>query len=397
MPKFALLLIVCLLLCSCSHGQEKTFEAETESAAISETADEISSESSAETNETHTMAITEIIDEENKPEEICTIVEDGTSILNINALAENSSDKLIFLSGGEISYLSGDLILAAFKSDNGDYGLVVDISDGSVINRIPGMFYPFYRGERLLCKLKNEDGFIYDIHNDGTYELTEYTDDNSIPIVCGSHRIVSDDIGNIIDSESGAVIVPAYINYDENGMPSIEGKHDIRYSVIAAVDSDRFLYQGFGYEWSTGFSVYDFKTGSSVDIPDSADAVDMGIVDGNIYFFKDEYNGDGRSLYRYNLNANETVLITRFEEMGRITAEYVLPENGEYIGVKIYDYYESHHSYVVIERDRGEILFTLPDTVGEGKLFFTDSFVCVRDYYKIYMISRDEIFGNEDT
>ena len=51
MPKFALLLVVCLLLCSCSQGQEKTFETETESATISETSSETSSVSSAEATE----------------------------------------------------------------------------------------------------------------------------------------------------------------------------------------------------------------------------------------------------------------------------------------------------------------------------------------------------------
>ena len=57
MQKFALLLAICLLLCSCSQGQEKTFETETESAAISETAVETSSESSAETTETYTAPV----------------------------------------------------------------------------------------------------------------------------------------------------------------------------------------------------------------------------------------------------------------------------------------------------------------------------------------------------
>ena len=55
MSKFALLLVICLLLCSCSREQEKTFE--TESATISETVIETSSESSAEATETHTTPI----------------------------------------------------------------------------------------------------------------------------------------------------------------------------------------------------------------------------------------------------------------------------------------------------------------------------------------------------
>lgn len=338
-----------------------------------------------------------------EPKEPLTVNDDGIAVLDLEALAENYSDELHFLSGSEVKYLSGDLILAAYKSDNGDYGLVVDISNGSVINRIPGTIYPFYRGQRLLCKLKNKDGYIYDIHDDGTYELTEYTDDDNVPVICGSHRIVSDDTGNIIDSESGEVIVPAYIDYDENGMPSIEGKHDIRYAVITAVDSDRFLYQGFGYEWSTGLSVYDFKTGGSVDIPHSSypDYIaNIGIVDGNIYW------SDGGNLYRYDVNTCKNVIITGFEEIGNTAAAYVLPENGEYIGAEIYKYDESdhyyiHYSYVVIDRDSGEIIYTLPDTFsatrkghvfsGESDLFFTDSFICVRDYNKIYMYPRDSI------
>ena len=55
MQKFALLLVICFLLCSCSQGQKKTFETETESTTISETVVETSSESSAET---YTTSIT---------------------------------------------------------------------------------------------------------------------------------------------------------------------------------------------------------------------------------------------------------------------------------------------------------------------------------------------------
>ena len=56
MPKIALLLAVCLLLCSCSALQEKTFETETESTTISEAAVETSSETSAETHTTSIAA-----------------------------------------------------------------------------------------------------------------------------------------------------------------------------------------------------------------------------------------------------------------------------------------------------------------------------------------------------
>ena len=58
MQKFALLLVICFLLCSCSRGQEKTFETETESATISETSVRISYESSTETTESHITSIT---------------------------------------------------------------------------------------------------------------------------------------------------------------------------------------------------------------------------------------------------------------------------------------------------------------------------------------------------
>ena len=57
MPKFILLLTICLLLCSCSQGQEKTFETETESTTISETASETSYGSFAEATETDTTPI----------------------------------------------------------------------------------------------------------------------------------------------------------------------------------------------------------------------------------------------------------------------------------------------------------------------------------------------------
>lgn len=80
MPKIALLLVICLLLCSCFQGQDKTFETETEteSATISETVVETLSESSAEAHTTSIAAEIETVTE--KTAETC--IEYGEYVYN---------------------------------------------------------------------------------------------------------------------------------------------------------------------------------------------------------------------------------------------------------------------------------------------------------------------------
>ena len=78
MSKFALLLVICLLLCSCSARQEETFEVESAN-AISETASEISSETSAGTTEAHTASIISETETTEETHTVSTVSETETT------------------------------------------------------------------------------------------------------------------------------------------------------------------------------------------------------------------------------------------------------------------------------------------------------------------------------
>lgn len=143
MPKFVLLLVICLLLCSCSTRQEKIFEDETESAVMSETASEVSYVSSGETDETYTAAIIESANE---------IQESQYSTIEISSIDESiSTIDVLSVSDDETS-------LNGWLKEN----LWNIIGNINLVNTPEVCDYVNPRSAEL---------YIADIDNDGSFEL----------------------------------------------------------------------------------------------------------------------------------------------------------------------------------------------------------------------------------
>lgn len=100
MLKFVLLLVICLILCSCSTRHEKIFEDETESAVVSETASEVSYVSFEETDETYTAAIIESANEIQKSQystiEISSI-DESISTIDVLSVSDDAISLNVWL------------------------------------------------------------------------------------------------------------------------------------------------------------------------------------------------------------------------------------------------------------------------------------------------------------
>ncbi|MCH5348176.1 MAG: hypothetical protein J1E40_02540 [Oscillospiraceae bacterium] len=379
MPKFALLLVICLLLCSCSPQQEKTFETETETenATISETVVETLPESSAETTETHTIVITKTIDEENKPEEICTISEDGKNVLDLRALTGEDIRSAY--------YCGGDIVCSPFEKDEMAYIYVIDIQHGKVVNLIKTDFeyyshpHMYYNGQLYMrFENENEEATVIKLSTDGSYEITEHESLWDIPEQCGKHWLIGDG-ANITDMASEEILLAT-------DAQSYADKSASWYSYVCPIDDDRFVYYKSGYEWSNGVGVYDLSTHIATDMPDTWEKYFIMAANGKIYTEEGRYDYIGTMIYVSDTNKLETHLLTNIGEIGKVR-EYFAPDNGEYIGAFLYS-----GKILLIDKESGNIIreIQLPEKAGDYNydVFFTDSFICAEYGGKIYMYPR---------
>ena len=370
MPKIALLLAMCLLICSCSPQQEKSFETETEteSTTISETVVETSSESSAETTEIHNMAITETINEENKPEEFLTISDDGTKIINLNAVTREDRDYYdIYPCGGEIVCLPA-------RNENEHCVYLIDISSGEVISRID----EYYRDVK--------------IYPDGSYEPIKSDEETENEFACGDHIITRSEDYSLIDKNSGEMLVKSNITYTENGSPDWDRKDNVTVRFICAVDDHRFLYINIGFEWSEGFGIYDFETGTAVDFPETSDTSYLGMANGKIYAAT---NNDayfiGYKLRIIDPDIMESRLLADYTDLEDIDgyAWYDVPKDGQPLRAFLLS--GTTGSCLFFDPYNGEVLrensFEIEEIESNhfrGQLF-TDNYFCYCDGSRLYV------------
>ena len=403
--KISGIIALALLLSSCAKGDTEAFPKTApaaETVPLTETTAFVREAENAVTEPESEKITPEAAanPEPDEPKETLTLTKDGVYILDLEVLGENYGYSLQFISGGEYAYCGGDRILAAYEDPDGnDYSLIIDISNGEAVNIIEGSFYPFIRRGDLYVVNKNEtDPHITEIHTDGTFWRTDYENLEDIPILCGSH-VISEDDGSILDGESGEVLVPAIAHCrDKNGKLDWECKSSVRYSFVQPVDENHFIYQGWGYEWSECLGIYDFKTKTASELPGSSDAIFICAANNKICFYEDEYNGDGRSLYCTDLTTLETKKVTDFSGSGsHIAAVYAASDDGKAILARLCRYGDSgeefykvqEESYVLLDPDSGEIIFTLPDSFGGYELFFTENYICGYTYGKIFMYPRN--------
>lgn len=217
--------------------------------------------------------------------------------------------------------------------------------------------------DNCLCKIRiwsNEDGSdqVITFYNDYTYDIADYAPENISFSVCG-HSIAEYGY-DIIDTDKNVKIL-------EGGV--WENSENYGYRFLFEVDENRFVYQKCGDIESLGFGIYDFETGSDIDIPDTVWHTPFGFHNGKIYSkyciendhadkFPDGVYGDiyvtdietGEKQHGFNCPLSDG-------DENYIRYEYAMPENGEFIALLATPYeLEPPNAFCIIDPDTGDIV-----------------------------------------
>lgn len=313
------------------------------------------------------------------PESDIDAVKKGYFVLDLNSFADENSRFT-----GNIGHIGKDNICAVYErtgSDEGRYFLMIDLVHSEVIGRGPDENASDcgIREEKDLAYVRLNN--VYKVNGDGTFEQTDYETLWEIPDTCGDHNIVYTDSG-LTDTRKGELLVENHIaDRNDDGSANYDSMGNIYYSFAGAVNDDRFIYKGTGYEWTTGFGVYDYITGTAADIPGTNGKYFVGVLGSRLYLAESEYDGDGRSLYVSDINTRETKLLTDLSDLGEnLWVSYTYPDDGAVIGAYANDpYTDGKGVYLLIDPLSGEITKKLPEVFANNGTFFTDSYICTID------------------
>lgn len=222
------------------------------------------------------------------------------------------------------------------------------------------------------------------VYTDHTYDSHTYGNGVSyyprLIDVGGKHIVRETAHSNFYDCESNEIILNSvFEGYDS--------KNGVSYSYEFAIDGDRFVYSMWGYEWSWGFGIYDFKTGTARDVPGVGDHRPMGYHDGKIYSYYCEHDGfTDNILYVTDVNTLET---TPFHEFYRGDREFIDPSM-DYDYDYVYDYQMTPDGEFLMNTDgSGEVFKVI--------LYSIDTLEAVREYEfeNTYIISWDIRFTED--
>lgn len=206
------------------------------------------------------------------------------------------------------------------------------------------------------------------VYTDHTYKTQKYTNGISfyprLIDIGGKHTLRETEYANFYDNESNEILLNSiFEGYDS--------KSGLSYSYEFAIDENRFVYSMWGYEWSWGFGIYDFTTGTARDVPNVGDHRPMGYHDGKIYSYYCEHDGfTDNILYVTDVNTLET---TPFHEFYRGDREFIDPftdyDNYDYV----YDYQMTPDGKFLMNTDgSGEVFKVI--------LYNIDTLEAVREY-----------------
>ncbi|MCH5193521.1 MAG: hypothetical protein J1F11_06135 [Oscillospiraceae bacterium] len=186
------------------------------------------------------------------------------------------------------------------------------------------------------------------------------------------HKISEWDIDLLCVDGEPEVIVPGYRQEGDEF-----GHHTKSQTYMFPIDEDRFVYRTRGNEWLPGFGIYDFKTGTAKNVPDSQDLFPIGgIHDGKIYSVKTWWDGFGTELYVTDTETLETSFFMDFPLELEFNAwlGYFMPENGKYI-LALKDGYKVDNTIYLIDSDTGEILKTYDDVPKDFNFYSIGTFI----------------------
>lgn len=228
--------------------------------------------------------------------------------------------------------------------------------------------------DSCLCKIRvwsneNDSDQIITFYHDYTYDIADYAPETISFSVCG-HNIAEYGY-DIVDTDKNVKIL-------EGGV--WENSENYGYRFLFEIDENRFVYQKCGDIESFGFGIYDFETGSDIDIPDTVWHTPFGFHDGKIYSkycienehadkFPDGVYGD---IYVTDIETGEKQhgFNCPLSDSEYISYEYAMPENGGFIALLATPYeLETPYAFCIIDPDTGDI-------VREYEVSCRDDIIC---------------------
>ncbi|MDE5576790.1 MAG: hypothetical protein K2J11_05335, partial [Oscillospiraceae bacterium] len=333
-----------------SEGQSpQTEQNVTAAETMSETAQAAANPETEQTEETSISETETSAEEQSEPE---LTLPENMKLLNTAKLNGGRSG---------LGYLKGSIYCELLGDCPHFYDINTQTLEAKVDIPAGGRSFISQTDDSCLCKLhvwskENDSDKVITVYNDYTCDIADYAPETISFNVCG-HSIAEYGY-DIIDTDKNVTIL-------EGGV--WEDSENYGYRFLFEIDENRFVYQKCGDIESFGFGIYDFETGSAIDIPDTVWHTPFGFHDGKIYsqyFIENEHadkfpDGVRGDIYITDIETGEKQhgFDCPLSDSDYISYEYAMPENGEFIAfLATPDKLETPYAFCIIDPDTGDII-----------------------------------------
>ena len=290
------------------------------------------------------------------------------------------------VSGGDI------LIVKYYFAPNGgtdakpDYIAGISLDDKSQLFRIDAPSSDFYFSDIIfdgkngasifMTDRAGESSTLIEFDTRGGHTFTEGVSSDDYVYSWGD-RAVKCVNGSIVNASDGTVLCA---RTDEEDDPYFVKSKTYRFGM--PLDDDRFLVNRVGYEWADGVEIYDFRTNTLTELPDSAVTTAFGVHNGLIYTV-DCFDGVCTNIYTYDPNEliKKDFCGSPFELQMNDMIYYQMPEDGSFIAAVYSPFFETDAEprFVILDSDTGNIIdeYAVPDINIIYPPFFSDSYMCL--------------------
>lgn len=348
--------------------------------------------------------VTEISDITDETVEQATESSDITEVQTSDSVVEATENEKAFGSYIDLSEFSdegyytgsfgvsgGDILIVkyCFAPNGGtdaksDYIAGISLDDKSQLFRIDAPSSDFYFSD-IISDGKNgasifmtdragENSNLIEFDTRGGHTITENVSSDDYVYSWGD-RAVKCVNGSIVDASDGTVLCP---RTDEEDDPYFVKSKTYRFGM--PLDNDRFLVNRVGYEWADGVEIYDFRTNTLTELPDSAVTTAFGVHNGLIYTV-DCFDGVCTNIYTYDPDepVKKDFCGSPFELQMNDMIYYQMPEDGSFIAAVYSPFYENDAEprFVILDSDTGNIIdeYAVPDINIIYPPFFSDSYM----------------------
>lgn len=240
----------------------------------------------------------------------------------------------------------------------------------------------------ILCKAKLthyvsrnsvvfEEYSVMTVKKDYSFEYSGY-DRQTAALLRGGHNITQW-YNDIIDADTEIKIVEGF----ERDGDSYRIEDVLGQEYMFPIDENRFVYLTNGYKYTPCFGIYDFRTDTAADIPDTEDLTPIGIHDGKIYSALKPWGKNPSDIYVTDIETFETV--KSIDTLASENCCYKMPESGDKIAY-MHDLNgdELHTVLCIADPDTGDIIkeYELPyeNEFYSEQLYFADNDTAVIIY-----------------